>query len=246
MCPGHPRAILRTVLLRDWPASRYQDRTLGFVATRLRRHRRGFPGPGARILQAADEERRRIAQDLHDGLQGRLVLLAMRAHALQADESAPAGVRSEAAALGSGLQGAIAELRELVHGVMPAALAERGLFAAAREIADQTPIPVELEMEGSGQSLPGPVETTGYFVLAEALTNAVKHSGARELVVRVRHGDGRLRIEVCDDGVGGAQANGGAGLRGMADRVGALGGRVAVDSPCGRGTRVMAEVPCGS
>ena len=204
------------------------------LTAELRASRDGLRASRARIVEAADRERRRIARDLHDGLQARLVLLAMRADA----------VGGEAAELTSGLQAAITELRELVQGVMPAALTERGLFVAAQELADRAPIPIDLDVDAGGASLPAPVESTGYFVFSEALTNAVKHSRARELVVRLAHAGGALRIEVCDDGVGGAHLNGGLGLRGMVDRVDALGGRLVVDSPMGGGTSVVAEVPC--
>jgi signal transduction histidine kinase len=215
------------------------------LTAELRASRERLRAAGARLVEAADGERRRIARDLHDGLQARLVLLAVRAHAVGADPSASAGVQAEAAELTSGLQAAITELRELVEGVMPATLTERGLYAAAQALADRAPIPIELDVDTDGASLPAPVESTGYFVLSEALTNAVKHSRAPELVVRLRQAPGRLRIEVCDDGVGGAHLNGGSGMRSMADRVDAVGGRLIVESPIGGGTTVMAEFPCG-
>jgi signal transduction histidine kinase len=203
------------------------------LTAELHASREGLRASRARIVEAADSERRRLARDLHDGLQARLVLLAMRADPVSPE-------------LNAGLQEAITELRELVQGVMPAALTERGLYVAARELAERAPIPTELSVDANGASLPAPVESTGYFVVSEALTNAVKHSHAHELVVRLGHAGGALRIEVTDDGVGGAHVNGGAGLRGMADRIDALGGRLTVDSPLGGGTSVVAEVPCGS
>jgi signal transduction histidine kinase len=200
----------------------------------------------ARIIEAADAERRRIARDLHDGLQARLVLLAVTAHSLRANATRPSSVRAEAAELTSGLETAISELREVVQGVVPAALTERGLYAAAEELADHVPIPVALDLVPDTDRLPAAVESTGYFVVSEALTNAVKHSRARELVLRLGRVEERLRIEVSDDGVGGARPAGGSGMRGMADRVEALGGRLVVHSPAGDGTSLVAEVPCGS
>jgi signal transduction histidine kinase len=189
----------------------------------------------ARLIEATDAERRRIARDLHDGLQVRLVLLAM-----MADQ--PGAGPETLAELNAGLQDAINELRELVQGVVPAALTERGLYAAAVELTDRMPIPVALDFEPLPAELPIGVETAGYFVVSEALTNAVKHSRARELRLSIRRPAGTLRIEVVDDGVGGAHPGG--GLRGLADRVDALGGLMTLESPPGEGTRVLVEVPC--
>ncbi len=190
----------------------------------------------ARLVEATDAERRRIARDLHDGLQTRLVLLAMEAGSAAPDDET-------AAALSRGLQEAIAELRRLVDGVVPASLTERGLYAAAAELTDRMPIPVELDFEPLPAVLPAGVETAGYFIVSEAFSNVVKHSRAEELRLTITRPAGSLRIEVIDDGVGGAHFGG--GLRGLADRVDALSGRLVVESPPGGGTRILAEVPCG-
>jgi signal transduction histidine kinase len=189
----------------------------------------------ARVIEATDAERRRIARDLHDGLQMRLVLLAMMADRPGADEVTMAE-------LNGGLQEAIAELRELVQGVVPAALTERGLYAAAVELTDRMPIPVELDFEPLPGDLPIGIETAGYFVVSEALANAVKHSHAEEVRLSIGRPAGRLRIEVVDDGIGGALPGG--GLSGLADRVDAFGGWIEVESPPGEGTRLVAELPC--
>jgi signal transduction histidine kinase len=199
--------------------------------------REGLRDSRARLVAAADSERRRIARDLHDGLQTRLVLLALDAGRAAGDPSAAAG-------LGPGLQEAIGELRELVQGVVPAALTERGLYAAAEELTDRMPIPVVLELCADPEPLPSGVETAGFFVVSEALSNAVKHAGAEEMRLSIARRDGSLRIEIADDGVGGARIGGG-GLGGLADRIDALEGRLVVESPPGRGTRIVAEVPCG-
>jgi signal transduction histidine kinase len=191
----------------------------------------------ARIVEAADNERRRIAADLHDGLQARLVLLAIRANGLRATAG------PDAAALESGLQAAIDELRELVQGLMPAALSERGLFAAINDLVDRTPIPTAIDLDDDGTPLPRAVENSAYFVVSEAIANAVKHAHARRLAIRLAHGDGRLLILISDDGIGGANRSGGCGLRGMADRVNALDGRLFVQSPPGAGTRIAVELP---
>lgn len=187
----------------------------------------------SRIAAAADDERRRIARDLHDGLQSRLVFLAVQA-----------GSGSEPQALRSGIETAIDELRELVDGVMPAQLTERGLPAAVTSLADRLPIPIAIEVGGLEGRLAPEVETAAYFVVSEAIVNAVKHAEPESLEVMLDRTGGRLRIEVADDGAGGANPAG--GIRGMTDRVEALGGRISVDSVHGRGTRVEAVIPCAS
>jgi signal transduction histidine kinase len=187
----------------------------------------------ARIAAAADDERRRIARDLHDGLQSRLVILAVQA-----------GSGSEPDALRIGIESAIDELRELVDGVMPAQLTERGLPAAVTSLADRLPIPIAIEVAGLEARLEPEVETAAYFVVSEAIVNAVKHADPESLEVMLDRADGRLRIEITDDGAGGARPGG--GIRGMTDRVEALGGGISFDSVRGRGTRVEAVIPCAS
>jgi signal transduction histidine kinase len=216
------------------------------LTAELRASRERLRVSRARVVEAADEERRRIARDLHDGLQTRLVVLAIQADRLRSDGLVSDGARADAAQLGSGLESAIGELRELVQGLLPAILAERGLYAAVEDLADRFPLPISVELDARRAPLPAPVESTGYFVVSEALTNAVKHSRAGELRLRIERTNGRLSIEIRDDGVGGAGVGIGTGLRSMADRVEALDGSLRVDSPPGGGTRVLAEVPCGS
>jgi len=198
----------------------------------------------ARIAEIADEERRRIARDLHDGLQTTLVVLGIKAHAVRASDGDDA--RAHADELHAGLQDAISELRELVHGVMPPALTEGGLYGAVHELAQRIPIPTHLDLDGSTGRLSPPAESAGYFLVSEALTNAVKHSRARTLELKIARNDGRLRIEIADDGVGGARQRAGSGLRGIADRIEALDGRLWLHSPAGGGTRLIAELPCAS
>jgi signal transduction histidine kinase len=197
--------------------------------------REGLRVSRERLIEATDAERRRIARDLHDGLQVRLVLLAMLA---DRPDAGPETLRE----LNAGLQGAIEELRELVNGVVPATLTERGLHAVAEELIDRMPIPVELDFARDVGKLPEGIETAGYFVVSEAFSNAVKYSQAEELRLSISRPDGHLRIEVVDDGVGGASLD--RGLRGLADRVDALRGEMIVESPPGGGTRILVEVPC--
>ena len=188
----------------------------------------------ARLVEAGDAERRRIARDLHDGLQSRLVLLAVQA-----------GVaRGSTAELREGIETAIDELRALVHGVMPAELTERGLPAAVRGLADRMPIDVVLHVTGLEQRPTPAVESTAFFVTAEAMVNAVKHAHATELTVTLARDAERLRIDVRDDGIGGAGS--GNGIRSMTDRVDALGGRLHIHSGLGAGTHVQVELPCAS
>ncbi|WP_433478255.1 sensor histidine kinase [Spirillospora sp. CA-142024] len=200
----------------------------------------------ARIVTAGDAERRRIERNLHDGAQQRLARLTTTlglARARNSDEGL-AGLLDEAAA---DLRHAMTELRELAGGIHPAILREAGLRAALASLADRSPVPVTVEApEGR---LPAAAEQAAYFVAAEALANAAKHAGASHVSITAAlpaAGDGtRLRLEIRDDGVGGARAESGTGLRGLADRVAALDGGLLVDSPPGRGTRVTAEIPLG-
>jgi signal transduction histidine kinase len=199
-----------------------------------------------RIVRAGDLERRRIAQNLHDVLQTRLVLLALQAQQIAGDPSAPDRVAQCATALRASIDDAAAELRHFVHAVMPAALVERGLSVATEALVDRVPIPTKLQLGVPDRRMPMAVESTAYFVVAEALSNAVKHAGAHQLSVGLQWCDDRLVIDVQDDGVGGASIGDGLGLRGMADRVDVLGGRLRLDSPPGGGTHLVAELPCAS
>ena len=201
----------------------------------------------ARIVAAGDEERRRIERDIHDGAQQRLVALALELRAAQkrlgGDVSPDLDeVLTDAV---DELQRAVGELRELARGVHPAILTEDGLGAALESLADRTPLPVTILAAPSGR-LPAPIEGAAYFVACEALANAVKHSGATAISLRAEQLNGSLVVEVVDDGVGGAAISSGSGLRGLADRVEAHGGRLRVESPAGAGTRVIGELPCGS
>jgi signal transduction histidine kinase len=206
------------------------------LTAQLLASREGLRLSRARLVKASDSERRRIARDLHDGLQTRLVLLSLLAG--QERDRTPTQLRS-------GLDEAIVELRDLVQGVIPATLTQGGLYAAAEELADRMPIPVDLEFGRQDGRMPPAVETAGYFVVSEALSNLVKHARADEAWLSIGRREGRLCIDIVDDGVGGARVDG-AGLSGLADRVEALEGRLTVTSPTGGGTRIAAELPCES
>jgi PAS domain S-box-containing protein len=192
----------------------------------------------ARLVQAADAERRRLERNLHDGAQQRLVSLALMLR--MAERRHPAD--TDLARAGAELSQALQELRELARGIHPAVLSERGLEPAVRALADRAPLPVELSVDVEGR-LPDPVEAAAYYVVAEALTNVAKYAHASEVSVGVARTNGHARIEVRDDGVGGAEPRDGSGLRGLADRVEALGGELEVNSPVGAGTTLRATIP---
>ena len=199
----------------------------------------------ARLVEATDAERRRIERDLHDGTQQRLVSIAMSLGLLESrlPEQATAArpiVRETREALALALK----ELRELTQGIHPAMLAEQGLGPALDDLCRRAALPAHLEVALDGR-LPDQVESAAYFFVSEALTNAAKHSHATEVRVAASDQGGVLAVEVRDDGIGGASAAGGSGLRGLGDRVEALGGQLTLSSPPGRGTSVRAEIPCG-
>jgi signal transduction histidine kinase len=197
----------------------------------------------ARLVEAGDAERRRLERNLHDGAQSRLVALALNLRVARMR----AGDGSETAALLDAsideLKQSLAELRELARGIHPAVLSEHGLEAAVRGLAARAAVPVDVVAGPAGQ-LPAAVETAAYFVIAEALTNVSKYAHANHAMVRVERVDGHLVVDVSDDGVGGATAAGGSGIRGLSDRVAALSGTLEVSSPPGHGTRLRADLPC--
>jgi PAS domain S-box-containing protein len=196
----------------------------------------------ARIVEAGDAERRRLERNLHDGAQQRLVALSLnlRLAARSCGDDPVALAAFERA--GEDLAQALEELRELARGIHPAVLSDRGLEPAIEALAARTPLPVQIDM-GLEERLPEPVEAAAYYVVAEAVTNAAKHAQAAEVRVRIECDNGHARIEVADDGVGGAATGSGSGLRGLADRVEALGGHLRVESPPGEGTTVRADIP---
>jgi signal transduction histidine kinase len=195
------------------------------------------------MVDAIYAERQRIERDLHDGAQGRLVSLAMSLGLLEAKLPSEAdAVRSIAHDARQAAAAALEQLRELSRGIYPAALAERGLGAALQELAECAALPAYLELAIDARP-PAPIETATYFAICEALTNAAKHSHASEVRISVSYVDLLLIAEVIDDGIGGAAAGSGSGLRGLTDRVQALGGRLILTSPPRRGTTVRIEIP---
>jgi signal transduction histidine kinase len=210
----------------------------------LRRRLDEVEASRARLVTVADNERRRIERDLHDGAQQRLVSigLALR-HAQHELDRRPAEASRVLDGAVAQIMVAIDELRELARGLRPASL-DAGLGPALRELAGRAPLPVEVVT--TGERFAQEVETTAYFVACEALTNAVKHARAARVELRVAREDARLVVSVADDGVGGAAPRTGSGLAGLADRVAARGGRLRIDTARGRGTTLIAELPCAS
>jgi signal transduction histidine kinase len=198
----------------------------------------------ARIVQAGYEERRRLERDLHDGAQQRLVTLGIVLRRLQ--RSLPREAKVLGPALDSAVDEighAIADLRTIASGMRPPRL-DDGLAAALADLARDAPVPIDVE--ATGERLPPHVEAAAYFVVCEAVTNAVKHASPSRVRIEAIFADGGLRLLVADDGVGGANAAKGTGLVGLTDRVVAQGGTLLINSPHGAGTRIEAEFPCGS
>jgi signal transduction histidine kinase len=196
----------------------------------------------ARIVEAGYEERRRLGRDLHDGAQqelvGAVISLKLAQRRLAQDPDEANALMKEAL---EHMQSGIRDLRELAAGIHPSVLTDRGLSAALQALATRSAMQVQLGQIPQGR-LPTPVETSAYFVVAEALTNAAKHARCSHVHVGVRVENGSAVVEVQDDGVGGADPSAGSGLRGLADRVSALGGELEIESPAGQGTAVRARI----
>jgi signal transduction histidine kinase len=199
----------------------------------------------ARIVEASDAERRRLERNLHDGAQQRLVTLALtlRLAELRVEDD-PGEARGLLSNARKELVLALGELRELANGLHPAVLSERGLEPAVEALVERVPVPVEIA-EVPAERLPESVEVAAYHLVSEALTNVVKYSQASSATIAISRAGNRAIVEVADDGVGGADLSAGTGLRGLADRIGALDGELTVESPRGGGTRIRAEIPFG-
>ena len=227
---GADAAVARALLTEG------QDEQLRAELTEVSRSR-------ARLAGAFEAERRRIERDLHDGAQQRLVSLTLQLGLARLDLPAHSPAAAAVAAAHEQAKQLMAELRELIHGIQPQVLTDLGLPAAIGELADQSPIPVAVATGLDGR-LPGQVENTAYFVVAEALTNIAKHSGASGASVTARTRAGVLTVEVSDNGRGGADASRGTGLTGLADRTAVAGGRMLLSSPAGGPTILRVELPC--
>ena len=196
-----------------------------------------------RIVEAGDRERRRVERNLHDGAQQRLATLALSLAMLRDRDGADPATAAALAEAAAELKQAISELRELARGIHPAILTEEGLPAAVESLADRSSHPVRVAADFNAR-LPEPVETAAYFVVSESLANVAKYARASSARVMLSRSNGTLRVEVLDDGIGGADPGRGSGLRGLEDRVSAVRGSFRVEAAPGGGTRVFAEIPC--
>jgi signal transduction histidine kinase len=195
-----------------------------------------------RIVEAADDARRQIERDLHDGAQQQLVSLALDLRLLRARLKDEPEVAETVEELADKLATALAELRELARGIHPAVLSDHGLGPAIHVLVERSPITVECDLAFE-ERLPAPVEAAAYFVVAEGLTNVIKYANATKAKVSVRRSAGMVEVVVGDDGIGGARIDAGSGLRGLSDRLAALEGELELDSPLGEGTRLSAHIP---
>jgi signal transduction histidine kinase len=215
----------------------------GRLHAELRARLEELRGSRARIVEAAQHERQLLERNLHDGAQQRLIALSLELSLLKGrmdgDFEARAGIDRARLEIASSLS----ELREIAQGIHPAVVSGHGLAVALEQLAARAPLPVELEVAIEGR-LPERLEVAAYYVVSESLTNVAKHAQAKTARVAVVQGEKELVLEVVDDGVGGADSERGTGLRGLADRVEALNGRLRVWTPRGGGTRVKAEIPC--
>jgi signal transduction histidine kinase len=201
-------------------------------------------GSRARVLEAGQRERQRLERNLHDGAQQRLVALRLELAVLGSQLGDDPDARTRVDRMSEEVAVSLDELRDLARGLHPAVLSGHGLAVALESLTARAPVPVQLRMEVADR-MPEAVEVTAYYVVSESLANAGKHAAASSVSVHVADGDGVLVVQVTDDGVGGADTEKGTGLRGLADRVEALDGRLRVWTPLGGGTRVRAEIPCG-
>lgn len=252
-CPvtvdGRPRGALIAGSVRDTPMpAESEDRISDFadlVATAISNAetRAELQASRARIVAAADQARRGIERDLHDGAQQRIVSLGLGLRALEASVAeGDAAIRNQLENLINGMADLYTELQELSRGIHPAILSKGGLGPAVKTLARRSPVPVALEL-AADRRFSESIEVAAYYVVAEALTNVAKHSGATEVAIRVDLDGDDLLLEVADNGAGGAVSGGGSGLLGLKDRVEAVSGRLEVTSRAGRGTSVRARIP---
>ena len=240
---GSGRVVGNMVAYTDITERKAQEAEVHRLNAELHARLEELAASRARIVTAGDVERRRLERNLHDGAQQRLVALSLSLRvALAKLDSDPAAARATLAGAGDELALALAELRELARGLHPAVLSDHGLRAAVEMLAGRSPVPVEIA-DVPAERLPEPVEAAAYYLIAEALTNVARYADASTVRVQVAVSDAGVLVEVSDDGVGGADPGTGSGLRGLADRVEALGGSLEVASPAGAGTSLRAEIP---
>jgi len=243
-------ALLHDPALLDEPALLASVRAAAAMSlenarlhSELRARLEEMRGSRARIVAAAQQERRRMERNLHDGAQQRLVALSLQLSLLERQLQGDPAAQEQVDDARREIAASLAELRDLARGLHPAAVSDHGLDIALEQVLARAPVPVTLSIETEGR-LPEPVEVAAFYVVSESLANVGKYAQATSASVDVSRKDGRVVIEVTDDGCGGADEARGSGIRGLADRVEALGGHLRVWSPVGGGTRVQAEIPC--
>jgi signal transduction histidine kinase len=246
----HVAALVHDVSLREEPELlEAVTAAAGFALENERLHAdlrarlEELRGSRARIIEASQTERQRLERDLHDGAQQRLVALSLELGLLEERFAGDVDAKGALEQTRREVTESLRELRELAQGIHPAVVTGHGLAVALKTLAARAQVPVRLTVDLDGR-LPERQEVAAYYVVAESLTNVAKYACASSAAVEVRQAEGRLVVEVVDDGVGGADTRGGSGLRGLADRVEALGGRLRIWSPVGGGTRVEADIPC--
>ena len=217
----------------------------GRLNVELRSRLEELRGSRLRVLAAGQKERKRLERNLHDGAQQRLVALSLELGLLEDELGVYPGAAGRLDRARQQVAVSLEELRELGSGIHPAVVTGHGLAVALEELAARAPVPVRLAVSVDGR-LPEPLEVAVYYLASESLANVGKHAQASSATIEVSRENGNVLVEVIDDGIGGADAEAGSGLRGLADRVEALGGRLRVWSPHGGGTRVRAEIPCES
>jgi len=244
-------ALLHDAALRDEPellsavgAAAAIALENGRLHSEQRAHLEELRGSRSRVIEAAQRERQRLERDLHDGAQQRLIALSLELRRLEDRLASDADARSQLDQARGEIEKSLGELRAIARGLHPAVVSGHGLAVALEQMAALAPVPVQLRVDLE-RRLPDRVEVAAYYVVSEGLANIGKHAGATSVRVDVRRADGCLLVEITDDGVGGADTERGSGLRGLADRVEALDGRLRVWSPDGGGTRLRAEMPCG-
>ena len=215
----------------------------GRLHAELRARLEELRGSRARIVEAGHQERQRLERNLHDGAQQRLVALSLELSLIENEVDIDSSAKARLDQARREIAASLDELREIARGIHPAVVTGHGLAVALEQLAARADVPVRLTVE-VGDRLPEPVEVAGYYVVSESLTNVNKYAKASAATIEVSQTNGLLLVEVTDDGIGGADTERGTGLRGLADRVEALGGRLRVWSPDGGGTRVRAEIPC--
>jgi signal transduction histidine kinase len=200
-------------------------------------------GSRARIVEAGQRERQRLERNLHDGAQHRLVALSLQLSLLEEELAGQSSATAQLERARAEIDTSLDELREIAQGIHPAVVSGHGLAVALEQLVARAPVPVRISMEIEGR-LPEAIEMAAYYLISESLANIGKYAQASSATVELARSNGDLRIEVADDGIGGADTERGSGLRGLADRVEALGGQLRVWSPHGGGTRLKAEIPC--